>query len=425
MQCRFDFGDGTTSVVSATGGQGCVGTHTYAAIGTFPVSMTVTDSQGQTATETLDFDADGYYFDPTVPVRVLDTRKPIGVTSVVKVSPGGVVKLKLAGTNGIPANAGAVALNVTATNGTAAGFVTVYPDGTGTPNSSNLNFAAHQTVPNAVIAKLGPDGAVDLKNSSTGTTDLVADLEGYYAPSGDGYVARTPTRLIDTRTTHQTIAPNGTLRVYLGTTSAAAAVLNVTVTNPTSTGYITAYPDGQAAPNASNVNYVTHQTIANEVMVRAGGNGYVDFKNVSPGSVDLVVDLSGLFEKGSGSPFVPLAPERLLDTRSGLGDLNGVGAGALPAGRTGDLMLWNSPIPEAGVAAVENVTVTEPQKSGYVLAYPDYGGSRPIGSTVNFAAGQTVANSATVALGSHGAEGLYNESPGSTQLVVDLFGYYF
>jgi hypothetical protein len=425
VQCRFDFGDGTTSIVSAAGGRSCVGTHTYAAVGTFPVSMTVTDSQGETATETLDFGADGYYFDPTVPIRVLDTRKPIGVSSIAKVGPGGIVKLKLAGTNGIPADAGAVALNLTATNGTANGFVTVFPDGTTPPTSSNLNFAASQTVPNTVVVKLGDDGTVDLKNNSTGTTDLVADLDGYYAPSGAGYVPQSPSRLIDTRTTHQTIAPNGTLRVYLGTTGAPAAVLNVTATDPTSNGFITAYPDGQAMPNASNVNYGPHQTIANEVTVQAGGNGYVDFKNESSGSVDLIVDLSGLFESGSGSPFVPIAPERLLDTRTGLGVLNGVGAGALPAGGTGDLMLWNSPIPDAGVAAVENVTVTEPQKNGYVLAYPEFGGSRPIGSTLNFAPGQTVANSATVALGTLGAEALYNGSTGSTQLVVDLFGYYF
>jgi hypothetical protein len=281
-------------------------------------------------------------------------------------------------------------------------------------------------VPNTAIVELGTDGTVDLKNNSKGTTDLVADLEGYYAASGDGYIAHMPTRLVDTRTTKQTLAAGGTLRVYLGSTGESAAVLNVTVTGPTSNGFITAYPDGVSAPNASNVNYGPHQTIASEVLVRAGADGYVDFKNTGSGSTDLVVDMSGLFEPGSGAAFVPLTPTRILDTRSPDQELWNTN-GPLPGGTTGELAVaGNPPAPPVGAtAAVENVTVTEPASNGYVLAYSDALSQRPIGSTLNFGAGQTVANAATVGLGTDGGEDIYNASAGSTQLVVDLFGYYF
>jgi len=417
-ECDFSFGDGTTEV-AAVSGSTCQATHVYSTVGTYPVSVTVSDSGGEVSAQTVNFESDGYYYNAVTPVRVLDTRQPIGVPTVAKVAAGGVVKLKLTGTNGIPDDAGAVALNVTATNGSANGYVTVYPDGTTAPSSSNLNFAEHQTVPNTVIVQLGADGTVDLKNNSTGTTDLVADLQGYYGTVGAGYVAHAPTRLVDTRVTKQTIPANGTLRVYLGSTGESAAALNVTVTDPTSNGFITAYPDGAAPPSTSSVNYGAHQTIANEVMARAGANGYVDFENVSSGAADLIVDLNGLFEPGSGSAFVPLAPSRIFDTRAG--------AGPIVAGTALGIRVFGSQVPTGAVALAENVTVTEPTRNGYILAFSDSnGGPFPIGSTVNFSAGQTVANAATVGIDTAGDEDFYNGGPGgTTQLVVDLFGYYY
>lgn len=144
--------------------------------------MTVRDSGGEVATQTTDLNVDGYYFNAVKPVRVLDTRQPIGVPTIAKVAPGGVVRLKLAGTNGIPADAGAVALNVTVAGGTSNGFVTVYPDATAAPNSSNLNFAPGQIIPNAVVVKIGADGYVDFENQSKGSTDLLVDLSGLFEP---------------------------------------------------------------------------------------------------------------------------------------------------------------------------------------------------------------------------------------------------
>jgi len=60
----------------------------------------------------------------------------------------------------------AVVMNVMATGGTANGVVTVYPDGTALPTSSNVNFAADETVPNLVTVKVGPDGEVDFNNDA-------------------------------------------------------------------------------------------------------------------------------------------------------------------------------------------------------------------------------------------------------------------
>jgi hypothetical protein len=75
----------------------------------------------------------------------------------------------------------------------------------------------------------------------------------------------------------------------------------------------------------------------------------------------------------------------------------------------------------AAIAA--NITVTAPAQAGYVTVYgPGY--TRPTTSTLNFKAGSTVANAATVEEFDSGAIDVYNGSPGSIQLIVDVFGYY-
>jgi hypothetical protein len=87
----------------------------------------------------------------------------------------------------------AVVINVTVTDTTAPSFLTLWPDGSAQPGSSDLNWVAGQTVPNLVVVKLGPDSAFDVYNSS-GSTDVIIDLVGIYggpqpAPSGTAAVA--------------------------------------------------------------------------------------------------------------------------------------------------------------------------------------------------------------------------------------------
>ena len=81
---------------------------------------------------------------------------------------------------GVPSSATAVILNVTVTNTTASGFLTVYPSTAGRPTASDLNWTAGLTVPNLVVATIGTTGAISFYNS-TGNTDVVVDLVGYFS----------------------------------------------------------------------------------------------------------------------------------------------------------------------------------------------------------------------------------------------------
>ena len=90
-----------------------------------------------------------------------------------------ILKVKVVGVAGVPsAGVGAVSLNVTVTNPAGAGYVTVFPCGD-QPTASNLNYSAGQTVPNAVIAPISPQGEVCFYSQAD--TDLLADVNGWFA----------------------------------------------------------------------------------------------------------------------------------------------------------------------------------------------------------------------------------------------------
>ena len=87
-------------------------------------------------------------------------------------------ELAVIGRGGVAASATSVVLNVTVTQPKGAGFVSVYPCGLSQPVVSNLNFAAGQTIPNAVVVKVGTDGKVCLYTLAA--THLLVDVGGYF-----------------------------------------------------------------------------------------------------------------------------------------------------------------------------------------------------------------------------------------------------
>ncbi len=111
------------------------------------------------------------------PVRSIDSRTGVG-TEWRWLDPGETRTLQLRGRAGVPNNAKAVIVNVTATGSNWGGFFTLYPTGTPRPTVSNLNFAVGQTVPNLAMLKLGPDGAIEVYNDR-GVTHIIVDVMGY------------------------------------------------------------------------------------------------------------------------------------------------------------------------------------------------------------------------------------------------------
>lgn len=378
---------------------------------------------------------------PVTPKRVLDTREGVGAPAA-KVGPGGTVDLAVRGLattpTAVPSDATAVVLNVTVTGTTATTDVRAYPSGTPVSGASSLNAGAGQTVPNLVTAAIGSNGAVTLRNSA-GSVHLIADIAGYYVPGtrGAGFAAVDPSRVLDTRSGvgapgvkvgaegFLDLQVTGSLQTADGRTvtvpaDARAVVLNVTVTGATSGTDIRVYPtptDG-AVPTVSNLNVRAGQTVPNLVTVAVGEGGKVRLRN-SGGSVNLIADLAGYYSPTATGRFVPVAPTRFLDTRSG------VGGAPIPVTGEGfvDLKVAGSRgVPAGATAAVLNLTGTGVTTGTDVRAYPVGAASVPTVSNLNLARGVTRANSAIVKTGTDGRVRVRNGA-GSVNLIGDLAGY--
>jgi hypothetical protein len=252
-------------------------------------------------------------YNPLTPTRITDTRSGSNQTNAGStLGPGSTLNVKATGVGGVPSSGvSAVVLNVTVTNPTASSVLTVWPAGATMPTASNLNFVAGQTVPNRVIVPVGTGGQVSIYNYF-GDVDVVVDVGGYFtdasntSATGSQFTPTTPARITDTRSgsgqpnNGKTLGPGSSLTVQVSgvggvpTSGATAAVLNVTVTNPTAPSYLTVWPSGASQPTASDLNWVSGETVPNLVVVKLGPNGTVTIYNNS-GNVDVVVDVSGWY----------------------------------------------------------------------------------------------------------------------------------
>ena len=281
-----------------------------------------------------------------------------------------------------------------------------------------------------MVCDLGADGAVEFA-SSVGGVDLVVDLLGWFATTpltaATGFRPVTPRRLADTRegiafargTGPGEVAVLPVAGVGEVPADASAVVLNVTVTEPSDSGYLTVWPTGTAQPPTSSVNWRAGQTVPNLVVASVGSDGTLSMFN-SAGSSQLVVDVFGYFAPGRGAGFRPAGPRRLIDSRIGLGGLSG----PLPARSTFTL-------PVAGLAGVPaggsptlvlNITAVDPTDGGFLTVFPS-GSPRPWVSNLNVTANQTAANMVYAQVGVDGGISVFNQA-GETHVIVDLFGWF-
>ena len=240
---------------------------------------------------------------PLSPYRLLDTRTGVGAPSA-PVGPGGSIDLRVLGVDGsgIPASGvDAVVLNMTVDQPTTESYLTVWPKGEPMPTASSLNFVKGQTVANLVITKLGADGTVSIFNAD-GQVNVLADVVGCFTAAGLGrHHSLSPTRILDTRNGFGASGRIGTSPLTLPIagvggvpTGALGAILNVTVTEPSATSYLTCWPTGEAKPTASSLNFTAGLTVANLVIVKLGSDGSAKFANAA-GTTHILADVLGYF----------------------------------------------------------------------------------------------------------------------------------
>ncbi|MGH7862476.1 MAG: glycosyl hydrolase family 18 protein, partial [Candidatus Dormibacteraceae bacterium] len=253
-----------------------------------------------------------------------------------------------------------------------------------------------------------------------------------------------PTRIFDSRSglgqggagikfgagSVQTLSLPG-IQGLLPSSGVSAVILNVTIADASTPSYVTVSPDGTNPSAVSTINFGTSMSRANMIEVALGANGKIQIYN-SVGSVDVILDLMGWVgsssDLGAAGHFMPQAPAyRTLDTRppqctqapGALCSPVSPGPGGV---RTISVFGPGAPAPAQVEAAVLNVTAVGPSSAGYVQVWPT-GQSQPVTSSVNFVAGQTVANRVVVPTGPSGRIEIFS-SNASVNVLVDVVGWY-
>jgi hypothetical protein len=330
--------------------------------------------------------------------------------AATELATGSTTAVTVAGINGVPADAKAVAVNLTVTTPRREGYLTAFPCGTPVPATSNLNFKSDQTVAVSAIVNVGTNGQICLYNNTE--TEAIVDVQGYL-PANSSYQTIAPTRLVDTREpAGSPIHPAGAVLAVPVTglkgipADAAAVAINLTVTDNTVAGYATAFPCDQPPANPiALVNYITHTATPNFSIVKPAANGTICFNTSSP--AHLVVDAFGYFPAGSAISVT--SPVRLADTRPSGVQLPPLQELVIP-------VIGGSGQPKNATAAVLNITAADPTGIGFVVAYP-CGTSSP-SSTLNVVPTRNTSNGAIVAPGTNGSVCIKSNT--SVHLLVDV-----
>ncbi len=382
-------------------------------------------------------------FFPLPPCRVVDTRGPNGPFGGPPLQGGSQREFLIPSgpCPNIPQSAAAYSLNVTVVPHEPLGYLTIWPTGEDQPNVSTMNSFDGRTKANAAIVPTGYMSAVNV--FVTNTTDVILDINGYFAPASSQslqFYPLTPCRVVDTRGANGPLGgpylPADTARDFPVLDSsclqnllapAQAYSFNVTVV-PYPAGqplyFLAVYPaNNQGPPDVSTLNNATATVVANAAIVPAASDGDIDV--YASNSTQVIIDVNGYFAASGGHKdgsfdqplsFYPVAPCRVLDTRA-------VGDGE-PF--SGDL---NPPVdvvdsacapPSTAQAYVFNTTALPTGPLGFLTLWPDSLGM-PNASTLNAYDGATTSNMAIVP-NADGSIDAY--AAGLTQLILDISGYF-
>ncbi len=175
------------------------------------------------------------------------------------------------------------------------------------PVASNLNSFLGKVQANAAIIGAGTNGGVSFFVSDT--TDLIVDINGYFAPPGGTgalyFNNVTPCRVADTR---GAAGPFGGPSVPFNAerdfplrqsscglpATAQAYSLNMTVVPPGALTYLTTWPGAPAPlPIVSTLNSFDGRVIANAAIVPASGTGGIGV--YVSNTTDVIIDVNGYF----------------------------------------------------------------------------------------------------------------------------------
>jgi YVTN family beta-propeller protein len=363
------------------------------------------------------------------PCRAVDTRPDRGGGGPVQ---GGIPQnfpISGAGTCVTLPSAAAYSMNVSVVPQGRLSYLTVWPTGLPRPLASTLNSLDGRIKANAAIIPAGTNGEISVY--ATQTTNVIVDVNGYFAPVSGSTLAfypLAPCRVADTR--YDTYPPGlgppyltaGDERAFpiLNATTcnipsdAAAYSLNFSVVPHGWLFYLTVWPTGQPRPTVSTLNDVPGQIIANAAIVTAGASGNVSVYPTD--DTDVVIDINGYFAPAGpgGLSLYGVQPCRVIDTRTAGGAFNG---NLSPPVDVVDAACAASSLAQAYVF---NASVVPGGALGYLTLWPD-GTDQPLVSTLN-ALDASISSNMAIVPSTNGKVDAY--ASGLTQLILDISSYF-
>jgi uncharacterized repeat protein (TIGR01451 family) len=172
-------GGNATFTLMVTASPTALGTISNTATVAVPAGLVDPALANNTATDT-DTRRGGSYHTVS-PCRVLDTRNPAGAYGAPPLAASASRTFTVAGQCGVPTNASAVSINLTATGSTAPGFLLAHATGGAIPTVSTINYSTGQTRANNAVVVLSAGGQLDLTcGQAAGTVDAILDVSGYF-----------------------------------------------------------------------------------------------------------------------------------------------------------------------------------------------------------------------------------------------------
>jgi hypothetical protein len=421
------------------------------------------DALGNTATSGDATFIAGLEFQPVQPTQILDTRnniagcyRPNNTPVTCSRIPGNnqPLTVQVTGAGGVPSGASAAVLLVSTFTPAANSSMVVYPSDSPDPGTRDLTLNTGQVSSNTVYAELGPDGRVTIDPNTA--TDVTIVVQGYFesppGAAGGGYTPINASRIADSRGTPPTgsCTPSPCSPLTAGSTKSiqvtgqggvpasglSAAVLAITVTGTSATGFAQAYPTGTTRPNARSISYAANDTVTSTVTTKLSAGGAFDLYSFG-GNLSYFVDVVGYYASasGSGSDFVPTVSTRIADTRpsSSVPGVCQPGAVACPAlvpgAETMTLQVsGQGGVPATGVTAVSvNVTaINTNTAAGYLKIGAT--GTTPT-RMVSYAAGETTSSSLVVRAASNGqlvftVAPENSANPSAAQVLVEVTGWF-
>ena len=418
---------------------GATNSATYVGVGNAPVAeaintvtnrIYVTSTPDNIATVIAGGTAAPLQFVAITPCRLADTRNGGGPIQGGTSQTFNLPQLAQQMGCGDLSSAAAYSLNPAVVPQGPLGFLTIWPTGEDQPVVSTLNSLDGRVKANAAVVPAGYQGAISVFASNT--TDLVLDIDGYFAPPNQSTLAfytLPPCRVADTRDPNQPAGlgppfmPGGQAREFPILSSPcfpaglnpAAYSFNFTAVPRVPLGYMTVWPAGQPQPVVSTLNAPTGTVTANAALVPAGTGG--DIEVFPSNDTDLVIDVNGYFAAPGGQnalSLYPAAPCRVLDTRQ-------VGNGQPFVGElTVDVLDSICSPPNTAQAYVFGATVVPSGPLGYLTLWPD-GTGQPVVATLNALDGAVTSNMAIVPTNNGSIDAFASNL---TQLILDISSYF-